>query len=132
MTAKNTRRSGPPRRSGGGLIVGIFVGLLLGLAIALGVAFYLNKTPIPYLGKAKPEAGKDAKDPSRLQGYIFSNKGAPYSVIFDKGGTCSIVPVKSGSTASIAARVGRRSEAATSTPSPSSVSVSTPKAMVNS
>ena len=61
MTAKNTRRSGPPRRSGGGLIVGIFVGLLLGLAIALGVAFYLNKTPIPYLGKAKPEAGKDAK-----------------------------------------------------------------------
>ena len=38
MTAKNTRRSGPPRRSGGGLIVGIFVGLLLGLAIALGVA----------------------------------------------------------------------------------------------
>ncbi len=61
MIAKNRRRSGPPSRSGGGLILGIFIGLLLGLGVALGVAFYLNKTPIPFLGKAKPEAAKDAK-----------------------------------------------------------------------
>ena len=39
----------------------MFVGLLLGLAIALGVAFYLNKTPIPFIGKPKPAGdGKDA------------------------------------------------------------------------
>ena len=39
----------------------MFVGLLLGLGIALGVAFYLNKTPLPFLGKSKPAGdGKEA------------------------------------------------------------------------
>lgn len=61
MIAKHSRRSAPPSRSGGGLILGVFIGLLLGLGIALGVAFYLSKTPIPFLGKAKPEAGKEGK-----------------------------------------------------------------------
>ncbi len=61
MTAKHSRRAARPSRSGGGLILGIFIGLILGLGIALGVAFYLNKTPIPVLGKAKPEAAKDGK-----------------------------------------------------------------------
>ncbi len=41
------------RRSGGGFMLGVFVGLLVGLAIALGIAFYLNKTPIPFLTSAK-------------------------------------------------------------------------------
>lgn len=50
----------PRRRSGGGFLLGAFIGLIIGLAIAVGVAFYLNKTPIPFLGKAKPPAGKDA------------------------------------------------------------------------
>ena len=62
MIAKYSRRSVPPSRSGGGLILGIFIGLLLGLGIALGVAFYLNKTPIPFLGKPKPAATKDGKE----------------------------------------------------------------------
>ena len=51
-------------RSGGGFLLGMFVGLLVGLAAALAVAFYLNKTPIPFLSasKARP-AEKDAKLP---------------------------------------------------------------------
>ena len=57
---KPVKRSGSPSRSGGSFLLGMFVGLLIGLAIALGVAFYLNKTPLPFLGgKAKPVAGKD-------------------------------------------------------------------------
>ncbi len=56
-----TLRSAPPHRSGGGLLLGMFIGILLGLAIALGVTFYLNKTPLPFLGKSKPEAAKDGK-----------------------------------------------------------------------
>jgi len=48
------------RRAGGGFLLGAFIGLIIGLAIALAVAFYLNKTPIPFLGKSKPAAGKDA------------------------------------------------------------------------
>jgi cell division protein FtsN len=51
------------QKQGGNFIIGMAVGLILGLAIALGVAFYLNKTPLPFLGKpAKPAATKDGKD----------------------------------------------------------------------
>ena len=54
-TAPATRR-----RSEGGFLLGIFVGVVIGLAVALGIAFYLNKTPIPFLAanKAKSEAEK--------------------------------------------------------------------------
>jgi len=48
------------RRSGGNFLLGVFVGLILGVGSALGVAFYLNKTPIPFLAKTKPASGKDA------------------------------------------------------------------------
>ena len=57
---KPVKRYAPPNRSGGGFLLGMFVGVLIGLGIALGVAFYLNKTPLPFLGKAKPAAAKDA------------------------------------------------------------------------
>ena len=56
---KAARRSVPPSRSGGGFLLGMFVGLLIGLGIALGVAFYLNKTPLPFLDKSRPAASKD-------------------------------------------------------------------------
>lgn len=62
---KTSRRSTPPSRSGGSFIIGLFVGLVIGLGIALGVAFYLNKTPLPFLGgKPKPAATKEA-DPAK-------------------------------------------------------------------
>ena len=48
-----------PKSSGGGFLLGIFVGLLIGLAIALGVAFYLNRTPMPFT-MAKPKDEKAA------------------------------------------------------------------------
>ena len=57
---KSVKRSAPPGRSGGGFLLGVFIGLLTGLGIALGVAFYLNKTPLPFLGKSKPPAPRDA------------------------------------------------------------------------
>lgn len=56
---KPVKRSAPPSRSGGGFLLGVFIGLLLGLGIALAVAFYLSKTPLPFLGKAKPAATKN-------------------------------------------------------------------------
>ncbi len=49
-------------RSGGGFMLGVFVGLLVGLAVALGIAFYLNKTPIPFLTAGKPH-GADKEEP---------------------------------------------------------------------
>jgi cell division protein FtsN len=49
------------QKQGGNFLIGLFVGLLIGLGTALGVAFYLNKTPLPFLGKSKPAATKDDK-----------------------------------------------------------------------
>jgi cell division protein FtsN len=50
-------------RSGGGFLLGVFVGLVLGLAVALGIAFYLNKTPIPFLTAKPRTTDKDTKPP---------------------------------------------------------------------
>ena len=61
---KPASRSVPPSRSGGGFLLGMFVGLIVGLGIALGVAFYLFKTPLPFIGKSKPAATKDGIDAS--------------------------------------------------------------------
>lgn len=41
-------------RPGGSLLIGIFIGLLLGLGMAVGVAWYMNRTPIPFVTKVKP------------------------------------------------------------------------------
>jgi cell division protein FtsN len=57
----------PPRkRSEGNFLAGMGVGVLIGLAVSLGIAFYLNRTPIPFM-TAKPKAeknGEKAKPPS--------------------------------------------------------------------
>ena len=42
------------RRSSGGFLLGMFVGLFVGLTVSLMVAFYLNKTPIPFITATKP------------------------------------------------------------------------------
>ena len=54
------------KRSSGGFMLGMFVGLTAGLAVSLAIAFYLNKTPVPFIG-GKPkgaENGLAAKPPS--------------------------------------------------------------------
>lgn len=58
--ANRSLRTTPPRRSGGSFLLGMFVGVILGLGIALGVAFYLSKTPLPFLGKSRSAEGKEA------------------------------------------------------------------------
>ncbi len=52
-------RTGTKGKSGGGTLLGIFIGLILGLIIAVGITWYMNKTPIPFLNKAKPPEKAD-------------------------------------------------------------------------
>jgi cell division protein FtsN len=52
------------KKSGGGTLLGIFIGLILGLGIAVGIAWYMNKTPIPFINKAKPPE-KAAAEPGK-------------------------------------------------------------------
>ena len=51
----------PRKRSEGGFLLGMFTGVVIGLAVALGIAFYLNKTPMPFLTAKQAKADKDAK-----------------------------------------------------------------------
>jgi cell division protein FtsN len=58
-TAPATRK-----RSAGGFLFGLFVGVVIGLGVSLMIAFYLNRTPVPFItGKPKPPE-KDAKAPA--------------------------------------------------------------------
>jgi cell division protein FtsN len=50
------------RRSEGGFLLGMFSGVVIGLAVALGIAFYLNKTPIPFLASKEKATTPDKKD----------------------------------------------------------------------
>ena len=57
-----------PTRKGsqGNFLAGMGVGVLIGLAVSLGIAFYLNRTPIPFMSaKPKPpeKNGAAAKAP---------------------------------------------------------------------
>src|SRR5512141_131335 len=69
MTRDYKPKAMSKHKSGGGTLLGIFIGLIIGLGLALGVAWYMNKTPIPFMNKAKPqekpsaEAGKAPAKP---------------------------------------------------------------------
>jgi cell division protein FtsN len=54
----------PRRRSEGNFLLGIGVGVLIGLAVSLGIAFYLNRTPIPFT-VAKPKQGEKDGAPAK-------------------------------------------------------------------
>ena len=41
-------------------MLGMFVGLIAGLAVSLAIAFYLNKTPVPFLTAKGKQSEKDA------------------------------------------------------------------------
>jgi len=55
MAKNSSNRSAPPRK-GSSLLVGIMVGMVFGLAIAAGVAWYILKTPNPFVNKEPREA----------------------------------------------------------------------------
>ncbi len=57
---KRPERSAGPRGGGSSLLVGILIGLVLGLAIALGAAWYINKMPSPFSGRATQPPAKGA------------------------------------------------------------------------
>jgi cell division protein FtsN len=57
MSGKNGNRTGSQARAGNPLVAGILVGMVIGVAIAAALAWYLMKSPAPFLQKA-PVADK--------------------------------------------------------------------------
>lgn len=77
MAKPSRMQNAPRRKSGGSFLLGVFVGLIAGLAIALGIAFYLNKTPIPFMTrKPAPEKPGETGKPGEMAG-MPSGKAAP-------------------------------------------------------
>ena len=76
--ARSAKPNAPRNKSRGGFLLGMFIGLFLGLAVALGIAFYLNKTPIPFMQK-KPAPEKPAADAGKGTGIagMPGGKAAP-------------------------------------------------------
>ena len=50
-------RLGSRRRAGGGFLLGMFTGVAIGLVVSLMIAFYLNRTQIPFIA-GKPKAAE--------------------------------------------------------------------------
>lgn len=48
-------RSAHRKRAAGGFLFGMFIGVAIGLAVSLMIAFYLNRTQIPFMAGAKPK-----------------------------------------------------------------------------
>jgi len=67
------------RRSAGGFLLGMFVGVLLGLAVSLAIAFYLNRTPIPFVTAKPKQAEKDTAQakPPAIAGLPQGSSAAP-------------------------------------------------------
>lgn len=70
MSRNAGNRSAAPRKSGNPLLTGILVGMVIGVGMAAGLAWYLMKSPSPFVQKerviAKPSA--DAAKPAAPAG----------------------------------------------------------------
>ena len=68
----------PRKREEGNFLAGMGVGVLIGLAVSLGIAFYLNRTPVPFMSAKPKQAEKDgaAAKPPAIAGMPQSG-GAP-------------------------------------------------------
>jgi cell division protein FtsN len=56
------------KRSEGNFLAGMGVGVLVGLAVSLAIAFYLNRTPIPFMTAKPKQAEKNAAKPPAMAG----------------------------------------------------------------
>jgi cell division protein FtsN len=53
----------PRSRESGNFLAGVGVGVLVGLLISLSIAFYLNRTPIPFMASKPKQAEKNGDKP---------------------------------------------------------------------
>ena len=72
------------RRESGGFLLGMFVGVVLGLAVSLAIAFYLNRTPIPFVSAKPKDAQKNGQTkPPSISG-LPSGSAPPAPVTAEK------------------------------------------------
>lgn len=77
MSKNNGNRSSTPRKGGGSMFAGILLGMVLGLAIAAGVAWYIMKTPKPFVDKEQRRELPAAETRAPLAGLPQAPASAP-------------------------------------------------------
>lgn len=98
------RDTSAPNRSGNSLWAGILVGIAVGVAMAAGVAWYLMKSPSPFMNKEQPAVAKALPDPAKPAAPASTDKssattgdGKPrfefYKVLTDKQ-QATVTPAK--------------------------------------
>jgi cell division protein FtsN len=99
MGRDNGNRSNASRKGGDSLWVGILAGMVIGVAMAAVVAWYLMKSPRPFLSKEQPVLAKPdtAKSPAAAEKPASTSDGKQrfefYKMLTDKQGATT-VPVK--------------------------------------
>jgi len=77
MRTSRTTRTRPRKREEGNFLAGMGVGVLVGLAVSLSIAFYLNRTPLPFMSGAKPKQAEKNGAAPRPPAIAGLPSGAP-------------------------------------------------------
>ncbi len=99
MSSNTGNRSAAPRKGGNPLLAGILVGMVIGVGLAAGLAWYLMRSPTPFLQKAplanKLPADSAPQNPPAGAADPGVSSGKPrfefYKVLTDKQDRTSIV-----------------------------------------
>lgn len=99
MSSNTGNRPAAPRNRGNPMMAGILVGMVIGVGMAAGLAWYLMKSPTPFLPK-EPLAGRPATDatPSPTAGTADSGVSSSkprfefYRVLTDKQDNTIVAP----------------------------------------
>jgi cell division protein FtsN len=92
MRRDNGNRSTTPRKGGDSLWAGILAGMVIGVAMAAGVAWFLMKSPRPFLNKEQPALAKPdlTKPPAAADQPVATGDGKQrfefYKILTDKQG----------------------------------------------
>ena len=100
MGRDNSNKPNTPRKGGDSLWAGILAGMVIGVAMAAGVAWFLMKSPRPFLNKEQPAPVKpdSAKTPAAAEKPAATGDGKQhfefYKMLTDKQGATVVVPAK--------------------------------------
>lgn len=102
MSSNTGNRSAAPRKGGNPMMAGILVGVIIGVGIAAGLAWYLMKSPTPFLHKEplanKPSTDSAQQNPPAVAADPGASGGKPrfefYKVLTDKQDKTIVTPAK--------------------------------------
>lgn len=105
MSRNIGNKSATPRKGGNSIWTGMLVGMLVGVCMAAGVAWYLMKSPSPFVNKEQPVVAKPQPDSTKPATPAVTEKSTAtpgdgkqrfefYKMLTDKQATTAVVPTR--------------------------------------